>query len=97
MGDAIVNFTLSQESYLAEEVVSATRANSKMPIAQTTLGAEQIAELKKGFDIPYLLEMLPSVVYIGGWDRSRKHLIPHSRNGYVADKCYSQWHSSERP
>jgi len=63
MGDAIVNFTLSQESYLAEEVVvSATRASSKMPIAQTTLGAEQIAELKKGFDIPYLLEMLPSVV-----------------------------------
>jgi len=63
MGDATINFTLSLESYLAEEVVvSATRASSKMPIAQTTLGAEQIAELKKGFDIPYLLELLPSVV-----------------------------------
>jgi iron complex outermembrane receptor protein len=63
--DANINFVLSMESIMAEAViVSATRANSRMPIAQTNIDAQKLSELKTGFDIPYLLELVPSVVAV---------------------------------
>lgn len=60
-----VDFSLQEVSILGEEVVvSATRASAQMPIAQTTLNAEELEQQKTGFDIPYLLQMVPSVVAI---------------------------------
>lgn len=48
---------------LAEEViVSATRASSRMPIAYTNIPKEELKSLNSGFDVPYLLELTPSVV-----------------------------------
>lgn len=61
--DEFVNVSLNPSSIMGEEiVVNATRASSKMPIAQTTLSKEDIQSTSSGFDIPYLLEMVPSVV-----------------------------------
>lgn len=61
--DRYVEIALKFTSIMGEEViVSATRASSRMPIAQTTLRREAIREQNSGFDIPYLLEMIPSVV-----------------------------------
>ncbi|MDD4385600.1 MAG: TonB-dependent receptor [Bacteroidales bacterium] len=63
--DTRINFSLEHQSIMGEEVVvSATRASSQMPIAQTTINAEELKKLKSGFDIPYLLQMVPSVVAI---------------------------------
>ncbi len=63
--DTSIDITLKPESILAEAViVSATRASSKMPIAQTNINADRLNELKSGFDIPYLLELVPSVVAV---------------------------------
>lgn len=63
--DTQVDFTLTTESIMGEAViVSATRASSKMPIAQTTINSDELERSKSGFDIPYLLEMVPSVVAI---------------------------------
>lgn len=63
--DTNVDFTLSPEAIMGEAViVSATRANSRMPIAQTNIDAKELKRQKSGFDIPYLLEMVPSVVAI---------------------------------
>lgn len=60
-----VDFTLIPESIMGEEViVSSTRASSQMPIAQTTINAEELEKQKSGFDIPYLLQMVPSVVAV---------------------------------
>jgi len=62
-GDKEVNITLIPSSIMGEEiVVSSTRASSRMPIAQTTLSKDEIKSTSSGFDIPYLLEMIPSVV-----------------------------------
>ena len=64
-GDTQVNFTLQPESIMGEAViVSATRANSRMPIAQTNINSEELERNKSGFDIPYLLELVPSVVAV---------------------------------
>ena len=60
-----VDFTLIPESIMGEEViVSSTRASSQMPIAYTTINAEELDKQKSGFDIPYLLQMVPSVVAV---------------------------------
>ena len=42
--------------------VTATRAASQTPIAYTNLSSEEIAERNYGQDVPYLLQLLPSVV-----------------------------------
>ena len=42
--------------------VTATRAKAHTPIAYSDLTAEQVAERNYGQDMPYLLQMLPSVV-----------------------------------
>lgn len=61
--DLVLDFVLKTSSILGEEiVVSATRASSRMPIAQTTMSKEDIRKTSVGQDIPYLLEMMPSVV-----------------------------------
>lgn len=58
-----VNITLNESSLMCEEVVvSATRASTRMPIAQSTMDKETVRASNTGFDVPYLLEMLPSVV-----------------------------------
>ena len=63
--DISVEFSLVPESIMSEAViVSATRASSRMPIAQTNINAEELERQKSGFDIPYLLEMVPSVVAV---------------------------------
>ena len=59
----LVLVQLKPESIMGEAVVvSATRASSRMPIAQTTLNADEIKDRNSGFDVPYLLELIPSVV-----------------------------------
>jgi len=61
--DIVLNITLKPSSIMGEEiVVSSTRASSKVPIAQTTMSKDDINKSSVGFDIPYLLEMTPSVV-----------------------------------
>lgn len=58
-----VNIILNESSLMCEEVVvSATRASTRMPIAQSTMDKEMVRASNTGFDVPYLLEMLPSVV-----------------------------------
>ncbi len=62
-GDKEVNITLIPSSIMGEEIiVNATRASTRMPIAQTSLSKDEIKSTSSGFDIPYLLEMIPSVV-----------------------------------
>lgn len=58
-----VSIALNESSLMCEEVVvSATRASTRMPIAQSTMDKEMVRISNTGFDVPYLLEMLPSVV-----------------------------------
>lgn len=55
--------TMEVDPIMAEEViVSATRASGRMPIAYTNIPKEELKSLNSGFDIPYLLELSPSVV-----------------------------------
>lgn len=61
--DIVVDVNLKPSSIMGEEiVVNATRASSRMPIAQTSLNKDEIQKSSVGFDVPYLLEMVPSVV-----------------------------------
>ena len=61
--DEVLDFTLKPSSIMGEEiVVNATRASTRMPIAQTSMSKEDVKSTTSGFDIPYLLEMIPSVV-----------------------------------
>lgn len=52
--DSIVN--------LDEVAVIATRATKGMPIAYSTVSEEQIRELNTGVDLPYLLQLTPSMI-----------------------------------
>jgi iron complex outermembrane receptor protein len=47
---------------LAAAEVTALRAGDRAPFAKSTLTAEEIAERNTGVDLPYLLDLLPSVV-----------------------------------
>lgn len=47
---------------LEEVAVIATRANRSTPIAFTNVTREQIEELNTGLDLPYLLQMTPSMI-----------------------------------
>ncbi|MGE0078686.1 MAG: TonB-dependent receptor [Bacteroidales bacterium] len=61
--DENLNIKLISSALMCDEVVvSATRASSRMPLAQSTMSKEQISASNTGFDVPYLLEMQPSVV-----------------------------------
>ena len=58
-----LNISLIQENILTDEViVSATRATDKMPLTFTEVEKEVLEENNMGKDLPYLLEMTPSVV-----------------------------------
>ncbi|MCE3280580.1 MAG: TonB-dependent receptor [Bacteroidetes bacterium] len=62
-GDKTISYELSENTVLMDEViVSATRADEKSAMAYTTLNKEQIAEQNLGQDLPYLLNLQPSVV-----------------------------------
>lgn len=61
--DLTLEIELKPSSIMGEEiVVNATRATNKMPIAQTSISKEDIRKSNTGFDVPYLLELIPSVV-----------------------------------
>jgi iron complex outermembrane receptor protein len=47
---------------LDETVIIATRASKKTPVAQTTVTRDEIKQANIGVDIPYIMEMTPSVV-----------------------------------
>ncbi|MDR0725352.1 MAG: TonB-dependent receptor [Prevotellaceae bacterium] len=47
---------------LDETVIVATRASKKTPVAQTTVTGDEIKQANIGVDIPYIMEMTPSVV-----------------------------------
>jgi len=61
-GNVNMNVTLEESSLMCDEVVvSSTRANTRMPIAQSTMNKEDVKN-NNTYDVPYLLEMMPSVV-----------------------------------
>jgi iron complex outermembrane receptor protein len=47
---------------LDETVIIATRASRKTPVAQTTVFGDDIKQANIGVDVPYIMEMTPSVV-----------------------------------
>ena len=60
-----LNFVLPEQTIMGEEViVHGTRASGRMPIAYTNLNTEEIRSLNMGADIPFLLELTPSVVAV---------------------------------
>ncbi|RLD61778.1 MAG: TonB-dependent receptor, partial [Bacteroidetes bacterium] len=61
--DLVLDFDLVYSSVLSEEViVRATRAQQKSPTAYSTVTKEQINENNTGQDLPYIMQMTPSVV-----------------------------------
>jgi iron complex outermembrane receptor protein len=62
-GDARLDFQLRETSVMAEEVmIVATRAGGNSPVAHTNVSKEEINERNMGQDIPYLLNLTPSMV-----------------------------------
>lgn len=62
-GDTTLDFELIPSEILTDEVVvSATRAGDNSGIAYSHLDKHQIEDLNNGRDIPYLLQLLPSVL-----------------------------------
>lgn len=58
-----VAITLNPKPYMADEViVSATRADNKTPITETTVNKEEIEKQNLGQDLPFLLNWTPSLV-----------------------------------
>lgn len=63
LNDTTIEVGLLPKSFLQEEIiVEATRANSKTPTSFTQLNKEEIAQNNLGQDLPYLLNLQPSVV-----------------------------------
>ena len=61
--DIILKVKLKQSDIIADEViVTALRANEKTPVAYTNLDKKEIDKRNNGQDIPYLLDLTPSVV-----------------------------------
>ncbi len=61
--DLILNVQLEPNTVMTDEViVKATRANENTPVVQTTINKKDIAVNSNTADIPFQLEMLPSVV-----------------------------------
>jgi len=62
-GDRTITVELEQDVVLTEEIlISATRANSKTPMAYNNVSGDDIARRNMGQDIPYLLQLTPSFV-----------------------------------
>jgi iron complex outermembrane receptor protein len=54
---------LKRKIFSVNEIeIAATRANSEMPVAQTTLSEQDIRKENTGRDLPFLLQQTPSVV-----------------------------------
>lgn len=61
--DIKIDIRLTTSSILGDEIiVTATRAGSRVPVAYTNLGKEQISVANMGQDIPFLLSITPSFV-----------------------------------
>jgi len=61
--DTSMNISLRRSPVLAGEViVKANRANVKIPVAHTNISKEELAGSDRARDIPFLLELVPSVV-----------------------------------
>ena len=58
-----VSVKLKQSDIIADEVIiTATRADDKTPVAYSNLDKDEIDKRNNGQDIPYLLDLTPSVV-----------------------------------
>jgi iron complex outermembrane receptor protein len=58
-----VSVILKSKAYMSDEViVAASRAKTNTPVAQTTLTREEVRKLNVSADIPFQLELTPSVV-----------------------------------
>ena len=61
--DLEVEISLSQKSYIADEVIiSAIRASENSPVTKSTITKEEIKGQNLGLDIPYLMAFTPSLV-----------------------------------
>ncbi len=61
--DTGLDFVLSRSSYLAEEViVRSTRAGTNSPFTYSSIGKEELQERNVGQDLPYLINLSPSIV-----------------------------------
>lgn len=59
----VLNFQLMPKTFVAEEIlIASSRANDNTPVAHTTLQKEEISKMNIVGDIPYQLEMTPSVI-----------------------------------
>jgi len=62
-GDKEINVTMKAKALISEEViVKATRASENAPIAQTTIKKDDVQKMNVLADIPYQLELTPSLV-----------------------------------
>ena len=62
-GTSKKDFILKETAVMAEEVmIVATRAGQYSPIAHTNVDSEELAERNMGQDIPYLLNLTPSMI-----------------------------------
>jgi len=62
-GNTEFNFVLTRKVYLADEVVvAATRAGDKAPVAYTNVSRGELQERNLGQDLPYLMNLSPSMV-----------------------------------
>jgi iron complex outermembrane recepter protein len=63
MKDTIMDFNLETSPILGEEVnIIATRAQSKTPMAYTSVTLPEIRDVNLGKDLPYIIDNTPSVV-----------------------------------
>jgi iron complex outermembrane receptor protein len=61
--DTVMNIVLSVQEQITEEIiVTATRAGEHMPVSSSQLDKTEIKEINTGVDMPYLLNLLPSLV-----------------------------------
>ncbi|OQY01798.1 MAG: hypothetical protein B6I20_07370 [Bacteroidetes bacterium 4572_117] len=59
-----IKVVLKQSQNLTEEVlVKATRAGNNAPVASTTINSKELSKTNHGQDIPFLLNLTPSVTY----------------------------------
>jgi len=62
IGNLDIQIILEEQIFLADEVVvRATRADRNSPVAYTNVSREEIRQMTKVQDVPYLLAMTPSV------------------------------------
>ena len=63
MNQKELKIVLKRKSFQTEEVIiSASRANAEIPTSSTNVNKEEIEKLNLGQDLPYLLQLTPSLV-----------------------------------